>query len=456
MKRQLLSPDTANHRGGYEQSQKRCRMSRPDDDISHRQPFSTESITVENQPPQEPSHEHQRQGVFYARTQSIQDWACEVASMSDRASQNQRRAHKASVRARSASPTKKAPEYRQISMARAHLYIDHVFDPPTHIDTLRSHIVGDAYNNAAELQGIPVELKEPVREIAHNYLNACRGLSDDVSGEAEWKNALLNVFRALIKLLAKHKLMTSASDKPWRTELKPRPRLLRDLLSLATPRLSAGAFTNLNITRREPPTEPSATATETSETTGLSTTEDSDPSNPLMTPKPDIVLGLARRSFTEVHQLLLGELQDDGQLLSDPQLMQLGLQFPFLLVEAKGLTTGGNMMAAENQAAVGGACAINILRRLHDMDSGFSLPPFVFSITTEGPLHQLFIHYYTEDNYQMTVHRAWRVNLQRDCNEFVLALARIVQWGQGEYWDAIVASMARMVNCLQDGVVLGT
>lgn len=89
------------------------------------------------------------------------------------------------------------------------------------------------------------------------------------------------------------------------------------------------------------------------------------------------------------------------------------------------------------------------------MDSGFSLPPFVFSITTEGPLHQLFIHYYTEDNYQMTVHRAWRVNLQRDCNEFVLALARIVQWGQGEYWDAIVASMARMVNCLQDGVVLG-
>ena len=44
----------------------------------------------------------------------------------------------------------------------------------------------------------------------------------------------------------------------------------------------------------------------------------------------------------------------------------------------------------------------------------------------EGPLHQLFSHYYIDGKYHMMVHRVWRVNLQRDCAEFVLALGHII------------------------------
>jgi hypothetical protein len=47
-----------------------------------------------------------------------------------------------------------------------------------------------------------------------------------------------------------------------------------------------------------------------------------------------------------------------------PQLVQHGLHFPFPLVEAKGFATSSNMMSTENQAAVGEACAIDILKAL--------------------------------------------------------------------------------------------
>ncbi|KAL1643205.1 hypothetical protein SLS61_009354 [Didymella pomorum] len=339
-------------------------------------------------------------------------------------------------------------------MAGAHVYIDQM-DPPTDVDELCRCIIGDAYDNARELSGVPVELKGQLRNTASDYLDRCKELARDAKGEAEWKSALLEgVFRPLVKLFGQDMLATSASDKPWRTELKPRPPLLRDLLSF-TPRLgatadiSAMAPTSFDLTGRFTSTERSETATETSEITAVSSIEDSDLSNPLTTPKPDIVVGLARRSFSEVHQVLLGEWQDKAKLLSEPQLVQHGLHFPFLLVEAKGLATSGNMMGAENQAAVGGACAMNILRALQDLEPDFPLARIIFSISTEGPLHQLGIHYIVGAQYHMTVHRAWRTTLDRDCTELVVALARIIQWGGDQYRNEITASLQRVVGHLQ-------
>jgi hypothetical protein len=107
------------------------------------------------------------------------------------------------------------------------------------------------------------------------------------------------------------------------------------------------------------------------------------------------------------------------------------------------------MMGAENQAAVGGACAINILKALQRLEPSFPLAHIVFSVSTEGPLHQLFIHYHIDGKYHMTMYRAWRATLQRDCIDLVLALARIIQWGEGEYLDAVVASLVRIVESLQ-------
>ncbi|KAF1937276.1 hypothetical protein EJ02DRAFT_458848 [Clathrospora elynae] len=444
MKCQLSPPDTASLCRSYVLSspphKRHCTCR------SGNSPLAPDPDSIDGQQQQQ-----QQQRIWTARVQSILDWANNVQrseNMSEKG-QSQRRANKASVRARSASPTKKSPEYRQNCMARAHIYIDQVFELPADIAALRCHIIGDAY------QGNRTELEDRVGEIANDYLSQCRELARDAKGEAEWKSALLEgVLRRLVKLLGLDTLTMSASDKPWRKELKPRPPSLQDLLSSSTPRLSpatlllATAPACLNLANPTPATDPSESTTTASEITAISTAEEFDSSNPLMTPKPDIIVGLARHSFTEVHQVLLGEWQDNGQLLSEPHLVQLGMHFPFLLVEAKGLTTSGNMMGAENQAAVGGACAINILEALQRLEPTVPLARIVFSITTEGPLHQLFIHHHIDGKYHMTVHRAWRATLKRDCSEFVLALAHIVQWGAGEYRDTVVASLDRVVERL--------
>jgi hypothetical protein len=173
-----------------------------------------------------------------------------------------------------------------------------------------------------------------------------------------------------------------------------------------------------------------------------STPYENDPSNPFTNPKPDISVSLDQSSFPELHQRLLAKLQDTRQLLGEPHAVQLGLHFPFLLVEAKGLTTSGNMIGAENQAAVGGACALRILDSPASLCSEVTeLPLIIFTISTEGPIHELSIHYCIEGGYHMTVHRTWRTTLERDNLEFIFAIARIIYWGANSFRDTIITKM---------------
>jgi hypothetical protein len=51
-------------------------------------------------------------------------------------------------------------------------------------------------------------------------------------------------------------------------------------------------------------------------------------------------------------------LQDDCRVLSEPHQAQIG---PYLVIKSKSGAAGGNLIGAQNQAAVDGACALNIL-----------------------------------------------------------------------------------------------
>ncbi|KAH8725165.1 hypothetical protein GQ44DRAFT_616534 [Phaeosphaeriaceae sp. PMI808] len=246
--------------------------------------------------------------------------------------------------------------------------------------------------------------------------------------------------------------MTSASEKPWLAAFKPRPPPIRELFASTTPSLLASdsqlLLQSAPILSKSPP------PTETSETTTAASLLEDDSADALKNSKPDISIGFDRDGFSELHRRLLAELQYEGQLLSEPHAPQLGLHFPFLIVEAKGLTTSGSMIGAENQAAVAGACAINILHALAGLASDPSLdntaalepPCVIFSIATEGPNHELCFHFRTKGEYHMTVHRIWRPTLQQDCEEFIFALARIMYWGAEVLNKAIVASLNRAVE----------
>lgn len=115
-------------------------------------------------------------------------------------------------------------------------------------------------------------------------------------------------------------------------------------------------------------------------------------------------------------------------------------------------------MAAQNQAAVGGACALNILRRLElsvlsmRQTPGSSSTPrqIVFSIVTEGPIHELWVHFQVDDAYHMTLLRIWRTTFPKEAKELVLAVAKILGWGVSNLRDAILEKLAIVENVLRE------
>ncbi|KAF2450855.1 hypothetical protein P171DRAFT_503628, partial [Karstenula rhodostoma CBS 690.94] len=84
----------------------------------------------------------------------------------------------------------------------------------------------------------------------------------------------------------------------------------------------------------------------------------------ISTPKPDITVGLAHTAFAQPHQRRLVD-QASASILSDPYVADMGVRFPFMVVETKGLSLSGSLISGQNQAAISGACMLTILKDLH-------------------------------------------------------------------------------------------
>lgn len=165
----------------------------------------------------------------------------------------------------------------------------------------------------------------------------------------------------------------------------------------------------------------------------------------LKDPWPDICVGLSDDSLADalrstkdryITQSLLLDMQDISTLISDPHVTPLGLRFPFLIVEAKAGATGWNLYQAQNQAAVGGSTALLILKGLSGLRDGQDLNKenhddveasnksgqaspnielnIVFSITTEGPVHESWIYFREPKEEDLHgLHRNLADNLER-------------------------------------------
>jgi hypothetical protein len=120
--------------------------------------------------------------------------------------------------------------------------------------------------------------------------------------------------------------------------------------------------------------------------------------------------------------MILRELQHQKRVLSEPHHSPNGLHFPFLIIEAKGSAVGTNLVGAQNQAAVGAACALNILRNLK-LTATACMPctpmdepeprQIIFSVTAEGPVHELWVHYRIDEEYHMTLLRIWLTTFKK-------------------------------------------
>lgn len=163
----------------------------------------------------------------------------------------------------------------------------------------------------------------------------------------------------------------------------------------------------------------------------------------ILTLKLDIVVGLEDRAFTPTHRLRLAKHQNSGSILSDPHTAAMGVRFPFLIAETKGLSLNGGLVAAQNQAAIGAACMLRILDDL-ECQAGMptapapsAAPQLCFSITTEGPVHELWVHFKLEEATHMQNIRAWRTTHERDVRELVYCLARILRWAKDDFMKQI-------------------
>ena len=72
-----------------------------------------------------------------------------------------------------------------------------------------------------------------------------------------------------------------------------------------------------------------------------------------------------------------------------------------LVVEGKSYATGRTIYEAQNQAAVSGSCMLNLQHQLADLTKGVAprsgsiKDPLAFSICTQGPIMELWVHYTT-------------------------------------------------------------
>lgn len=187
----------------------------------------------------------------------------------------------------------------------------------------------------------------------------------------------------------------------------------------------------------------------------------------LKDPRPGICVGLSDDSLSNsldpkegcgAAQKFLFNLQDTSALISDPHIDPSSLRFPYLIVEGTSGATGGQ---AQNQAAVGASTALQILKNLVELRDAQAVDDenqedveesrestqamtsitsnMVFSVTTEGPIHELWLHFRRpkKDDFYMVCLGVWRTTLRDGSLDFLRRLLAVLKWGNGEFRDNI-------------------
>jgi hypothetical protein len=230
----------------------------------------------------------------------------------------------------------------------------------------------------------------------------------------------------------------------WNADLKPSPPGMAqpdDESDASTPRFPQLQSVLPNFDSQSGSGFPGPVPSLQPYTPSIAYTTSSEAADPfyISTPKPDIVVGLEDRDFEPTYRVRLAKHQRFGSILSDPHTAAMGLRFPFLIAETKGLSLNGGLVAAQNQAAIGAAC---MLRILDDLENQAALPTesappaeprLCFSITTEGPIHELWVHFKLGEVTHMHNIRTWRTTHPPHVRELVSCLTRILKWAKDDF-----------------------
>ncbi|KAF1846292.1 uncharacterized protein K460DRAFT_284013 [Cucurbitaria berberidis CBS 394.84] len=354
-------------------------------------------------------------------------------------------------RARTPSPSKQtSPQtYRTRNLHQAGVFVDRLGYLPSVID---NEVRGILDIKSWDDQVAAATHDARIETCAARYQTDSRRNARNCSLEGDWKASLYNLLVYLSDLWP-DELQAHMSEKVWNAALKPTStpynetedqRETRDFHTAQTalPSFNTLDDSAINSTFAGPvPSLPPSLAP-------TSSSEAADPYH-ISTPKPDITVGLAHTAFSQQNQRQLVDHQASGSILSDPHAADMGIRFPFLVVEAKGQSVNGSLVSAENQAAVSGASMLAILQDLDCQvawDSGSSSDrthqsnsDVCFSIVTAGPIHTLWVHFNHQGAVYMECIRSWRTT--HNVRELVHFLSKILEWGRGKYKDGIVEKL---------------
>ena len=187
------------------------------------------------------------------------------------------------------------------------------------------------------------------------------------------------------------------------------------------------------------------------------------------TPRPDITVGLHLSLLIDAlkaeglrqieAQDFLKDLQYQQVLYSNPLQPVYPLCFPPLVVEGKSYSTGKTIFEAQNQAAVSGPCMTNLQHMLSELTElkymeQQPLPkrkePLAFSICSEGPILQLWVHYTTlvdevrihNMNILKICYASRRPSLREEVRNFLVAVDGVMAWACSDLLKEVVRQLA--------------
>ncbi|PYH30153.1 uncharacterized protein BO87DRAFT_429823 [Aspergillus neoniger CBS 115656] len=368
-------------------------------------------------------------------------------------------------RSRSSSPQKLGEStYRSRTLFRAGIYVD-VVNVPEEVQDRINTALGTRTADTVTLSDLASKLQQKSLK-----------LTAAQAGEADWTSLLHDIMEQLMP-----SDLLLAQNRDWQPDLKPKVHQPSfPLPSVPRKRLcDQGGGQELGCSQSNMPSDPNPPdpAAQTVRNGGqgelqLDVVPESSPNRLapasktasgqapmtpflLKTPRPDICVGIADDSLAQAlrsrqvanAKYLLNDLQEFRGLVSDPGVTPLYLRFPFCLVEAKSGATGGNLYQAQNQAAVGCASAIGMLKQLYkacevplETASGQLL---TFSASTEGPVCELWAHFWDEADasYCMANIGIWRTTHKESAFDFIAKLSSILNWGSSTFQNSIVEKL---------------
>lgn len=181
-------------------------------------------------------------------------------------------------------------------------------------------------------------------------------------------------------------------------------------------------------------------------------------SQPLSTPKPDIIFGYNVNSDFRMARLASGHCQ--GMDLAPVIVPALGAAQPYFVVEIK--SNFGNTWTATNQVAGAGTACVRAAETLYRLASASSAaipqgPSIAYSTTIVGTLATMFIHWTTQEPeaYHMKALDSFNLTKPGEVLLFRRAIRNVLDWGlQDRYdlqracMDAIHADMERDYSAL--------